>query len=120
LLPSLEVLCAAVIVKALGQGRAPTGQSFSQHCVGVLMRFAPIAAFIIAGKMATYFSYQYVSMSLTHTAKALEPVFNVAMSAILFAEYKPMGVYLSLMPIALGVGIASITEISYNVSPPSR
>lgn len=106
----------AVIVKALGQGHPPGGKSMQQHCYDVLMRFAPIAAFIIAGKMATYFSYQYVSMSLTHTAKALEPVFNVGLSAMFFGEFKPPGVYLSLVPIAMGVGIASITEISYNVS----
>lgn len=76
--------------------------------------FAPISFFIIFGKLATYFSYEYVSMALTHTAKASEPVFNVLLAAVLFREYHSAGVYLSLLPIAAGVGLASITEMSYN------
>jgi len=82
--------------------------------VQTLLVYAPISAFIVLGKLATYFSYEHVSMSLTHTAKASEPVFNVLLSALIFGELRPIGTYLSLIPIAGGVALASTTEISYN------
>lgn len=76
--------------------------------------FAPISLFVVLGKLATYFSYEYVSMSLTHTAKASEPIFNVVLSGLLFGEVKPLGVYASLVPIAAGVALASTSEVTYN------
>ena len=93
----------------------PHGKTTMGHAFDIFLQFMPIALFIIGGKLATYLSYAYVSMALTHTAKALEPVFNVTLSALFFAEFKPVGVYLSLIPIALGVAVASTTELSYNV-----
>eukprot|EP01138_Halocafeteria_seosinensis_P008733 gb/GECG01008926.1/.p1 GENE.gb/GECG01008926.1/~~gb/GECG01008926.1/.p1 ORF type:complete len:454 (+),score=48.95 gb/GECG01008926.1/:1-1362(+) len=76
--------------------------------------YAPLSVFIVLGKFSTYLSFGYVSMSLTHTAKASEPIFNVLLAALLFGEVRPFTVNVSLIPIAAGVAIASISEISYN------
>lgn len=76
--------------------------------------FAPISLFVVAAKLTTYFSYEYVSMALTHTAKASEPVFNVLLAGILFREYHVWGVYAALVPIGCGVALASLSEVSYN------
>ncbi|CAE6964912.1 PPT1 [Symbiodinium sp. KB8] len=110
----ISVACDSCVVWALGQAKVPSGKTLLGHTTSVMLQFLPIALFIIGGKLATYFSYNYVSMALTHTAKALEPVFNVVLSAVFFGEYKSFGVYVSLVPIALGVGIASTSEMSYN------
>lgn len=80
----------------------------------IVAAFTPISVFVIMSKLATYFSYQYVSIALSHTAKASEPIFNVLVAAILFGEFHHRGVYLSLLPIALGVWMASATDFSYN------
>lgn len=48
--------------------------------------------------------------------QASEPIFNVLLAACLFGEFRPMTVNLSLIPIAAGVVLASVSEASYNVS----
>lgn len=76
--------------------------------------FTPISIFVILGKLTTYLSYQYVSIALAHTAKASEPIFNVIVAACLFGEYHSRQVYLSLVPISLGIMLASVSDFSYN------
>jgi solute carrier family 35 protein E1 len=94
-------------------GRA--GPEASRHTLwDVVVSFTPISLFVIMSKLATYFSYQYVSIALSHTAKASEPIFNVIVAAAFFREFPPRPVYLSLIPIALGVALASVTDFSYN------
>lgn len=80
----------------------------------IVAAFLPISLFVIMSKLATYFSYQYVSIALSHTAKASEPIFNVVVAALFFGEFHARSVYISLMPIALGVWMASSTDFSYN------
>lgn len=80
----------------------------------VAVAFVPIALMIVTGKLATYLSYRTVSLGLSHTAKAAEPLFNVAVAALLFGETHPRAVYMSLLPIAGGVGLASCTDFTYN------
>jgi hypothetical protein len=41
--------------------------------------------------------YQAVSISLAHTAKASEPIFNVIIAALLFGEHRNAAVYISLV-----------------------
>ena len=79
-----------------------------------LAAFVPIAIFITLSKLTTYLSYQYVSMALAHTAKASEPIFNVIVCAIAFKEYHSSQVYLTLLPISIGIALASISDFSYN------
>lgn len=76
--------------------------------------FLPIAVFITLSKLTTYLSYQYVSMALAHTAKASEPIFNVIVCAIAFKEYHSSQVYLTLLPISIGIALASISDFTYN------
>ena len=76
--------------------------------------FTPISVFVILAKLTTYFSYQYVSIALAHTAKASEPIFNVLVAGTIFSEFYPRPVYASLIPIAAGVALASVTDFSYN------
>jgi solute carrier family 35 protein E1 len=76
--------------------------------------FIPISIFVTLSKLATYLSYQSVSIALSHTAKASEPIFNAVVAAILFKEHYAPAVYISLVPIALGVTLASTTDFTYN------
>ena len=80
----------------------------------IVSSFTPISLFVIMNKLATYLSYQHVSVALSHTAKASEPIFNVIVAGLFFREFHSRPVYLSLVPIALGVALASVTDFSYN------
>jgi drug/metabolite transporter (DMT)-like permease len=76
--------------------------------------FLPVAVFVTLSKLTTYMSYQHVSVSLSHTAKASEPIWNVIVAALVFGEFYTQPVYLSLVPIAFGVALASVTDFTYN------
>jgi drug/metabolite transporter (DMT)-like permease len=79
------------------------------------VKFAPISLFIVGGKLSTFLAYSHVSMSLAQTAKALEPVFNVALAWVLYREARSHLVQVSLIPIVVGVGMASIAEPSFHL-----
>ena len=80
----------------------------------LVQAFLPISVFVTLGKVTTYLSYQYVSMALAHTAKASEPIFNVVVAALFFGEFHSRQVYLSLVPISLGIFLASVSDFTYN------
>lgn len=77
----------------------------------VAAAFAPIALFVVLSKLLTYLSYQHGSIALSHTAKASEPIFNVVVAAVVFGEYHSPAVYVSLLPICLGILLASVSEL---------
>jgi len=66
------------------------------------------------GHIAANISFAAVAISLTHTVKTLEPVFNVAMSKLVLGTSTSVPVTLSLIPITLGVAAASASELSFN------
>ena len=66
------------------------------------------------GHIAANISFAAVAISLTHTVKTLEPVFNVAMSKLVLGTSTSVPVALSLLPITLGVAAASASELSFN------
>ena len=53
------------------------------------------------------------AVSFTHIVKASEPVVSAALSAIFLKEFMPLPVYLSLLPVIGGVGLASLKELSF-------
>jgi solute carrier family 35 protein E1 len=53
------------------------------------------------------------AVSFTHIVKASEPVVSAAMSAVFLKQFLPIPVYLSLLPVIGGVGLASLTELSF-------
>lgn len=75
----------------------------------------PISLMAVGGKLLTYWSYAVVPVSITHTAKASTPIFNVALAYILYSRKQSLLVYLSLLPIVCGVAMASISELRINV-----
>ena len=53
-------------------------------------------------------------VSFTQVVKASEPVFTALISATFLREYLPWQVYLSLVPVCIGVAIASTKELSFS------
>lgn len=66
------------------------------------------------GLISTNISIQHGSVSFTHIVKALEPVFAAILS-ILFLNKNtlPLVVYVSLVPIIVGVALASNNEVTF-------
>lgn len=73
------------------------------------------AFFHTVGHIAACFSFSKVAVSFTHIIKSAEPVFSVAFSSVLGESY-PLLVWLSLIPIMFGCGLAAATELSFNLA----
>merc|ERR1712157_61167 len=74
----------------------------------------PLACVHTLGNLLTMVSLGKVAVSFTHTIKAMEPFFSVALSSIFLGDTASPLVLLSLLPIVGGVGLASATEASFN------
>ncbi|CAB3260091.1 unnamed protein product [Arctia plantaginis] len=55
-----------------------------------------------------------VPISYAHTVKATTPLWTAGLSFVLFGERQTRGVQLALVVIALGVGVASATELQFD------
>lgn len=71
------------------------------------------AFFLAATHVAGVISFGAGAISFTHILKATEPVWSALILAVGFGEFLPLPVYLSLVPIMGGVGLASLKELSF-------
>ncbi|KAK9926875.1 hypothetical protein M0R45_024083 [Rubus argutus] len=81
---------------------------------GQLAAILPLAIVHTLGNLFTNMSLGKVAVSFTHTIKASEPFFSVILSAMFLGEVPTPWVVASLIPIVGGVGLASVTEASFN------
>ncbi|KAJ9523731.1 hypothetical protein QJQ45_020166, partial [Haematococcus lacustris] len=100
------VLMYAIGLKGASFGRVITKEEFGKI-------FGPASMHAI-GHVAANISFAAVAISLTHTVKTLEPAFNVVLSKLILGEGTPTGAVLSLVPIIMGVAMASAGELSFN------
>ncbi|KAI3981513.1 hypothetical protein MKX01_007440 [Papaver californicum] len=79
-----------------------------------LVAIVPLAIVHTMGNLCTNMSLGKVSVSFTHTVKALEPFFSVIISASFLGEVPTFWVLSSLVPVVGGVAMASLTEASFD------
>lgn len=77
---------------------------------------APVALAHTIGHVAATVSMSKVAVSFTHIIKSSEPAFSVLVSRFLLGESFPLAVYLSLLPIIGGCGLAAATELNFNMT----
>lgn len=65
------------------------------------------------GNLATVYALQSGSVSFTHVVKSAEPLFTAFLSIVIMKSSLPLPVYISLIPIVVGVGLASVKEMSF-------
>ena len=66
--------------------------------------------------MAATVSMSKVAVSFTHIIKSAEPAFSVIIQKLFLGENFPLPVYLSLLPIIGGCGLAAATELNFNTT----
>ncbi|KAL3636794.1 GABA/polyamine transporter [Castilleja foliolosa] len=75
----------------------------------------PVAVAHTIGHVAATVSMSKVAVSFTHIIKSGEPAFSVLVSRFILGETFPPAVYLSLLPIIGGCGLAALTELNFNM-----
>ncbi|EYU19234.1 hypothetical protein ABFS82_13G171400 [Erythranthe guttata] len=76
----------------------------------------PVALAHTIGHVAATVSMSKVAVSFTHIIKSSEPAFSVLVSRFILGESFPPSVYLSLLPIIGGCGLAALTELNFNMT----
>jgi len=76
---------------------------------------APVALAHTIGHVAATVSMSKVAVSFTHIIKSAEPAFSVIIQTLLGEKFA-MPVYLSLLPIIGGCGLAAATELNFNMT----
>ncbi|KAF0709529.1 hypothetical protein AaE_012854 [Aphanomyces astaci] len=82
-----------------------------------LLRLLPLSVLAIASKLLTYWSYSRVPVAVTHTqvcSQASTPLFNVMLAFVVYRTSHATPIYVSLVPIVVGVAMASLSEAQIN------
>ncbi|CAI5464587.1 unnamed protein product [Closterium sp. Yama58-4] len=74
----------------------------------------PVAVAHTIGHVAATVSMSKVAVSFTHIIKSSEPAFSVVVQSLM-GEHFALPVYLSLLPIIFGCGLAALTELNFNM-----
>ncbi|GLD92959.1 hypothetical protein PINS_up001551 [Pythium insidiosum] len=109
----VSVICDLVVLTfpSGSRGNSWRLQPMSMRRILLIM---PLSLFSVMAKVLTYWSYDAVPVSIAHTCKASQPFFNVLVAYAIYRSKFSLATYLSLVPIVLGVILASVSEMRMN------
>ncbi|TMW63229.1 hypothetical protein Poli38472_002170 [Pythium oligandrum] len=109
----ISVICDLVLLTLPINSRVNTWK-MQPISVRRVMWIMPLSLFAVVGKVLTYWSYSAVPVAIAHTCKASQPFFNVMLAYGIYRSKFSLATYLSLVPIVLGVVMASVSEMAMN------
>eukprot|EP00186_Timspurckia_oligopyrenoides_P001120 CAMPEP_0182445040 /NCGR_PEP_ID=MMETSP1172-20130603/3300_1 /TAXON_ID=708627 /ORGANISM="Timspurckia oligopyrenoides, Strain CCMP3278" /LENGTH=383 /DNA_ID=CAMNT_0024640737 /DNA_START=67 /DNA_END=1218 /DNA_ORIENTATION=+ len=68
------------------------------------------------GHVMSCLSFSLVAISFTHIVKSAEPVFGAVMAGLVLGETYTLPVYLTLIPICVGVALSSASELTFTMA----
>eukprot|EP00958_Prasinococcus_capsulatus_P017872 scaffold2045_cov404-Prasinococcus_capsulatus_cf.AAC.65 len=107
-------------VAVLIGNRVYVGSLLHQMTPKLLLACQPLAFFHAFTNTLMLTSLAKVAVSLTHTIRAMEPLFVTAASALIFKTNPSPQLLASLIPIVAGVAIASATDVSFSMVGPGK
>ncbi|KAJ1562702.1 hypothetical protein HK096_005175 [Nowakowskiella sp. JEL0078] len=81
-----------------------------------LISILPVTILHVGNTLFTNASMQNVDIKLTYTIKSAEPLTTAVLMFLMLGKTIPLRLFLSLMPIPIGVLLATIGDVSFNVS----
>ncbi|CAF1011151.1 unnamed protein product [Rotaria sp. Silwood1] len=109
---SIWILCIPLI----RIWKVPPSEYLHQNRIYYFKVIIPLAIGKFLAQLSSHVSLWKVPVSYAHTIKATMPLFTVFLSRLILHEKQTMPVYLSLIPVVVGVIIATMTEISFNMT----
>ncbi|KAG0628215.1 hypothetical protein M758_1G009700 [Ceratodon purpureus] len=80
-----------------------------------LKALAPVSILHTIGFVAATVSLSHITVSSHHIIKSLEPACSVIISRLFMGEDFSLAVYLSLLPVIGGCGLAAATELNFSM-----
>eukprot|EP01134_Creolimax_fragrantissima_P006936 CFRG6936T1 len=81
-----------------------------------LCKLLPLSLVRVVAMILGTFSILLIPISYAHTVKAISPVCTVIMAAIILNEWPTTAIVVSLVPIVLGICIATMTEVHFDLT----
>jgi len=78
-----------------------------------LLALLPLGVIHAIGQLVTVLSLGAGSISFVNVVKSLEPFFNVVFAMVFMRDFVPLPVLLTLVPVVVGVGIASSADMEF-------
>ncbi|CAO3588694.1 unnamed protein product [Absidia cylindrospora] len=105
----LVALCCFTAARVFGAThiRPPT--------LDITRTIVPLAVFLIVGHVFSSIAISRIPVSMVHTIKALAPLFTVLFYRVIFGVHYTRTVYVSLLPLTLGVILACSFTFSNNM-----
>ena len=82
---------------------------------GDISKLSVVAVWLALGHVMSTVAPAYGTVAFTNVVKTLEPLFTCLFSAIFLNQIFALPVYLSLLPVILGVALASANEVSFSM-----
>jgi solute carrier family 35 protein E1 len=81
---------------------------------GEIVRLLPIAFLHTLVHVGGVISMGAGAVSFTYIVKASEPAISAALSALVLKTFLPLPVYLTLIPVMVGVALTSVSELTFS------